>query len=206
MLHLIEEDQKWRSENNKEVLKVAFIQHFSRLIPVISEVSLGFFSGLEKKYIKFWRIASTCLFFLIWETYLLIVVNMPLPDCATVLCESNSSKTIRFWHVWQYPWHSPCIPACISIHGSPKWPCPALIWHGLLPIPQWAQVSQGLCSLGRGREDSPYSGSSLPITTVPLFAVTSAFVILLHLVLQEISIFFNCLLEALCINFLSQLI
>lgn len=43
MLHLIEEDQKLWSENKKEVLKAAFVQHFNCLIPVISEVSLGFF-------------------------------------------------------------------------------------------------------------------------------------------------------------------
>lgn len=35
-------------------------------------------------------------FFLILEAYMLMVVNMPLPHCAVVLSESNSSKTIRF--------------------------------------------------------------------------------------------------------------
>lgn len=49
MLHLIEEDQKWWSENKKEVLKAAFIQHFNCLIPVISEVSLCFFQSWKKK-------------------------------------------------------------------------------------------------------------------------------------------------------------
>lgn len=45
MLHLIEEDQKWWSENKKEVLKAAFVQQFNSLIPVISEVSLDFFKA-----------------------------------------------------------------------------------------------------------------------------------------------------------------
>lgn len=45
MLHSIEEDQKLWSENKKEVLKTAFVQHFNCLIPVISEVSPGFFQA-----------------------------------------------------------------------------------------------------------------------------------------------------------------
>lgn len=49
MLHLIEEDQKWRSENRKEVLKAAFVQYLNCLTPVISEVSLGFFQAWKKK-------------------------------------------------------------------------------------------------------------------------------------------------------------
>lgn len=45
MLHLIEEDQKWWSENKKEVLKAAFVRHLNCIIPVISEISLGFFQA-----------------------------------------------------------------------------------------------------------------------------------------------------------------
>lgn len=48
MLHLIEEDQNRWSENEKEVLKVAFVQHFNCLIPVIAEVIAELLSGLEK--------------------------------------------------------------------------------------------------------------------------------------------------------------
>lgn len=49
MLHLIEEDQKWWSENKKEVLKAVFVQHFNCLIPVISEVFHCISFRLKKK-------------------------------------------------------------------------------------------------------------------------------------------------------------
>lgn len=49
MLHLIEEDQKWWSENKKEGLMAAFVQRLNCLIPVISEASLDFFQAWEKK-------------------------------------------------------------------------------------------------------------------------------------------------------------